>query len=547
MSAASQPGSGPVPRARRPRKGGRPAQLLAPEATVNFASERNASGISDVLAALDGELVGLAPVKKRIQEVAALLLVSRVRQNFGLLSTRPNLHMCFTGAPGVGKTTVGMRMAELLHRLGYLDQGHLVVAMRNDLVGEYIGHTAPKTKKVLDRAKGGVLFIDEAYYLHRTDSEKDYGQEAVEILLQVMENERDNLVVILAGYKNRMDAFFESNPGMSSRIAHHLDFADYELDELDSIGKLMLQQESYYLSEDAAATFREYLKRRMQQPRFANGRSVRNALERARLRHANRLLADPDRTWNRDDLMRIEPVDILASRVFSRPTESSDGQPGDPPAEPGPARLPLPRDLPLPGQAVVPRRLLPVVSAAMRILVLGGTSFVGRAIVEDALRSGAEVTLFGRGKTGADLFPELIRLIGDRDTGDYRALREGSWDAVVDVSGYVPRHVGQAMDALGGRAGRYLFISSHAVYQSTGLEPGSTEDTARRPPMRDTEELDDGTYGPLKVACEDDVAARYGSRATIVRPGKVAGPHDWQEGLTYWVRRAARGGRVALP
>jgi nucleoside-diphosphate-sugar epimerase len=183
----------------------------------------------------------------------------------------------------------------------------------------------------------------------------------------------------------------------------------------------------------------------------------------------------------------------------------------------------------------------------MRLLVLGGTAFVGRAIVEDALATGAELTLFGRGKTGAGLFPEVTRLIGDRDTGDYTALRGGSWDAVVDVSGYVPRHVGQAMDALGDRAGRYLFISSHAVYQRTGVEPGSTEDTPRRPPVRDTEELDDGSYGPLKVACEDDVAARYGSRATIVRPGKVAGPHDPQDGLTYWVRRAARGGRVALP
>jgi 2'-hydroxyisoflavone reductase len=183
----------------------------------------------------------------------------------------------------------------------------------------------------------------------------------------------------------------------------------------------------------------------------------------------------------------------------------------------------------------------------MRILVLGGTSFVGRAIVEDALRAGAEVTLFGRGKTGANLFPELIRLIGDRDTGDYGALRDGSWDAVVDVSGYVPRHVRQAMDTLGDRAGRYLFISSHAVYQRTGLEPGSTEDTRRRPPARDTEELDAETYGPLKVACEDDVVARYGSRATIVRPGKVAGPHDPTDIFTYWVRRATRGGRVALP
>ncbi|OLB80214.1 MAG: epimerase [Actinobacteria bacterium 13_2_20CM_2_71_6] len=183
----------------------------------------------------------------------------------------------------------------------------------------------------------------------------------------------------------------------------------------------------------------------------------------------------------------------------------------------------------------------------MRILVLGGTSFVGRAIVEDALRAGTEVTMFGRGRTGTDLFPGVPRRIGDRDTGDYAALRDGGWDAVVDVSGYVPRHVGQAMDVLGDRVGRYLFISSHAVYVRTGIGPGSDEDTPRRPPVRDTEELDEDTYGPLKVACEDDVLARYGLRATIVRPGKVAGPHDWQDGLTYWVRRAARGGRVALP
>jgi probable Rubsico expression protein CbbX len=234
------------------------AEQLPPESKVNLTAERETSGIDDILAALDRELIGLGPVKSRIQEMAALLLVTQVRQRLGLLSTRPNLHMCFTGAPGVGKTTVGLRMAELLHRLGYLDRGHLVAAMRNDLVGEYIGQTAPKTKKLLDRAKGGVLFIDEAYYLHRTDSEKDYGQEAIEILLQVMENERHSIVVILAGYKDRMDAFFESNPGMSSRIAHHLDFANYEPEELDSIGRLMLEQEAYYLSEDAAVTFREW-------------------------------------------------------------------------------------------------------------------------------------------------------------------------------------------------------------------------------------------------------------------------------------------------
>ena len=188
-----------------------------------------------------------------------------------------------------------------------------------------------------------------------------------------------------------------------------------------------------------------------------------------------------------------------------------------------------------------------LLSDVMRILVLGGTSFVGRAIVDAALQAGAEVTLFGRGRTGTELFPGVPRLIGDRDTGDYTALRDGSWDAVVDVSGYVPRHVGQAMEALGDRVGRYLFISSQAVYVRTGVGPGADEDTPRRPPVRDTEELSEETYGPLKAACEDDVLARYGSRATIVRPGKVVGPHDVQEGLTYWLRRAARGGRVALP
>jgi len=296
---------------------------------VNFAAEREAAGVDDVLSTLDQELVGLVPVKKRIQEIAALLLVDRVRERFGLVAPRPSLHMCFTGPPGTGKTTVGLRMAELLHRLGYLEQGHLVAAMRDNLVGQYVGQTAPRTKEVLDKAMGGVLFIDEAYYLHREDG-KDYGHEAIEILLQVMENERDKLVVILAGYKDRMDAFFGSNPGMSSRIAHHLDFADYELDELEAIGHLMLEKAGYYLSEEAEVVLREYLTRRMQQPRFANGRSVRNALERARFRHANRLLADLDRAWTRDELMRIEPVDILASHAFSLPVaELSVAQPND--------------------------------------------------------------------------------------------------------------------------------------------------------------------------------------------------------------------------
>ena len=302
---------------RRFRAGDARSPLLHPDATVTLSDERAAAGIDEVFAGLNRELVGLVPVKKKVEEIASLLLVDQVRQKFGLSAPRPNLHMCFTGEPGTGKTTVALRMADLLHRLGYLESGHLVHAMRDDLVGEYIGHTAPKTKRVLDRAMGGVLFIDEAYYLYRTSDSKDYGQECIDILLQVMENDRDKLVVILAGYQDRMDEFFECNPGMSSRIAHHLDFVPYQLEELVAIGRAMLDQSSYYLSDEAEGAFREYLTIRMRQPRFANARSVRNELERARLRHAHRLASDPGASRSRDDLMRLEPLDILTSPVFS--------------------------------------------------------------------------------------------------------------------------------------------------------------------------------------------------------------------------------------
>jgi probable Rubsico expression protein CbbX len=296
--------------ARRSR-GRRRSDALQPYDTVSLADERRAAGIDDMFTALDIELVGLLPVKKKVEEIGSLLLVDRARQRFGLSASRPNLHMCFTGAPGTGKTTVAVMMADLLRRLGYLPKGHLVHAMRDDLVGEYIGHTAPKTHAVLDRAMGGVLFIDEAYTLFRAEDSKDYGQECIDILMQVMENDRDKLVVILAGYKDRMDRFFESNPGMSSRIAHHLDFAEYEVDELLAIGQLMTSRSSYYLSEEAEAAFRDYLTVRMTQPRFGNARTVRNDLENARLRHAFRLAGDPDRRWGKDDLMRLEPSDIL--------------------------------------------------------------------------------------------------------------------------------------------------------------------------------------------------------------------------------------------
>jgi probable Rubsico expression protein CbbX len=275
------------------------------------------SHIGDVLDELDVQLIGLAPVKSRIRDIAALLLVEKLRRSLGLSTGPPSLHMSFTGNPGTGKTTVALRMAEILHRLGYVRKGHLIAVTRDDLVGQYIGHTAPKTREVLKRAMGGVLFIDEAYYLYRPENERDYGQEAIEILLQVMENQREDLVVILAGYKDRMDTFFRSNPGMSSRIAHHIDFPDYEPAELIAIARLMLAAMQYRFSQQADAAFQDYLERRRRQPHFANARSVRNALDRARLRQASRLFAARGSSLSREHLITIDATDILASRVFS--------------------------------------------------------------------------------------------------------------------------------------------------------------------------------------------------------------------------------------
>src|SRR5689334_5979157 len=283
---------------------------------VDMAAAIQETQILEVLQKLDQDLVGLKSVKTRIREIAALLVIDRLRRSLGLTARPPALHMSFTGPPGTGKTTVATRMATILHRLNYVRKGHLIAVTRDDLVGQYIGHTAPKTKEVLKRAMGGVLFIDEAYYLYRQENERDYGQEAIEILLQVMENQREDLVVILAGYKDRMETFFQSNPGVSSRIAHHLDFPDYELDELLVIAQLMLAEQMYRFSPEAHKAFEAYLKRRMYLPRFANARSVRNALDRARLRQANRLFAKGGRI-SKTELMTIEAEDILASRVFS--------------------------------------------------------------------------------------------------------------------------------------------------------------------------------------------------------------------------------------
>ena len=291
---------------------------------VDLSLAYEAAGIQAVLDQLDRELIGLKPVKARIREIAALLVVNRARLQLGLGTAPPSLHMSFTGHPGTGKTTVAERMSKILHGLGYLRKGHVVTATRDDLVGQYIGHTAPKTREMLKKAIGGVLFIDEAYYLYRPENERDYGAEAIEILLQVMEANRDDLVVIFAGYKERMDVFYQSNPGLSSRVANHIDVPDYSCDELFAIAKLILAAESYRFSEEASVAFAEYIKRRMQLPFFANARSIRNAIDRARMRQANRLFTRMGSALTRIDLMTIEADDITISRVFSGEVEGLD-------------------------------------------------------------------------------------------------------------------------------------------------------------------------------------------------------------------------------
>jgi probable Rubsico expression protein CbbX len=310
---AVEPASAPVPAAPVPAAAG---------SLVDLDAEQRSLRIGELLDRLDAEFVGLAPVKTRVREIAALLLIDRLRQRHGLTSSRPSLHMCFTGSPGTGKTTIAMHMAELLRDLGYLRKGQLVSVTRDDLVGQYVGHTAPKTKEVLKRAMGGVLFIDEAYYLYRPENERDYGQESIEILLQFMETHREDMVVILAGYADRMDTFFRSNPGMASRIAHHLDFPDFTLDELLRIADQMLEREEYRLSDGAREAFGEYVTLRMTQPRFANARSMRNAIDRLRLRQAGRLVAAGG-SIRLADLSEITAADVRASRVFGNGADAA--------------------------------------------------------------------------------------------------------------------------------------------------------------------------------------------------------------------------------
>ena len=303
-----------------------PPEGAAPDDTpVSLQAAYEGAQVQDVLEQLDQELIGLRPVKTRIREIAALLVVDRARKQVGLSTTAPSLHMSFTGRPGTGKTTVAARMSQILHRLGYVRKGHVVTATRDDLVGQYIGHTAPKTREMLKKAMGGVLFIDEAYYLYRPENERDYGAEAIEILLQVMENNRNDLVVIFAGYKERMDVFYQSNPGLSSRVANHIDFPDYSAAELLAIARLILAEENYRFSEEALAALAEYVQRRMQLPFFANARSIRNAIDRARMRQANRLFNRmTSGSLTKLDLMTIEAEDITASRVFTGQVEGLD-------------------------------------------------------------------------------------------------------------------------------------------------------------------------------------------------------------------------------
>ena len=284
--------------------------------SVNLQEEYTKTDIAKILTLLDEELVGLAPVKSRIREISALLLIDKLRRNLGIAAANPGLHMSFTGSPGTGKTAVGLKMSDILYKLGYIKKGHLLTVTRDDLVGQYIGHTAPKTKEVLKKAMGGVLFIDEAYYLYKPDNDRDYGSEAIEILLQVMENQRDDLVVILAGYKEPMDKFYESNPGLSSRIANHIDFPDYTVDELIKIAKLMLQDQQYQLTSDAEIALTRYIEKRKEKPLFANARSVKNALDRARMRQANRIFDSRGQVLTKKELVNLEANDILQSTVF---------------------------------------------------------------------------------------------------------------------------------------------------------------------------------------------------------------------------------------
>lgn len=236
----------------------------------------NQTGIEKVLGTLDAELVGLENVKGRVREISSVLLFDRIREIQELPTLNSSLHMAFTGRPGTGKTSVAAKIALVLRNLGYLTIGHITNVTREDLVGQYVGHTAPKTREQLQKARGGILFIDEAHHLYKPDNERDYGAEAIELLLQVMENQRDDLIFIFAGGKDKIDSFFNSNPGISSRIGNHVDFLDYEVDELVQISQFLLHNENrYQFTSEAIEILKYYIAQLVKFPAFANVRTIK--------------------------------------------------------------------------------------------------------------------------------------------------------------------------------------------------------------------------------------------------------------------------------
>merc|ERR1719310_1317476 len=277
-------------------------------------------GVKDILEKLDYDLIGLKPVKSRVREIASLLVVDKMRLKLGLETSVPSLHMGFTGAPGTGKTTVALRMGQILQRMGYCRQGHVVVATRDDLVGQYVGHTAPKTKEMVKKAMGGILLVDEAYYLYNAANDRDYGQESIEILLNVMENNKEDLIVVLAGYKDKMDRFYSYIPGMASRIGNHIEFPNYEADELVEIGKVMCRELEYHLGPDAEPALREYMAKRMTMPFFANARTIRNAIDLARMRAAIRVFNEKTSPGS-DGMVTEEELATINGCDFPTPAE----------------------------------------------------------------------------------------------------------------------------------------------------------------------------------------------------------------------------------
>jgi probable Rubsico expression protein CbbX len=272
------------------------------------------TGIEDILSTMDKELVGLKNVKNRVKEISSVLLFDRIREIKELSSLNSSLHMAFTGRPGTGKTSVAAKIALVLRSLGYLTKGHITNVTREDLVGQYVGHTAPKTREQLQQAQGGILFIDEAHHLYKPDNERDYGSEAIELLLQVMENQRDDLILIFAGGKANIDKFFNSNPGISSRIGNHVDFKDYDVADLTDITKFLLHNDNRFkFTDEALEILVFYIGQLISFPAFANARTVKVFLNQLLAYQAVRVenLLLKNGNLNYDDFVTITKDDFI--------------------------------------------------------------------------------------------------------------------------------------------------------------------------------------------------------------------------------------------